>query len=271
MAKKIHPIAFRQNVTRKDTIQYHLNKNNYSTEVQKLGNLKSLLEQFYSKRDILVNSICINRDHQNIYLNYTITINSSSRKQDLKSRKRNIKSLPALSSSVKTTRLNREASREPGYIVLLAGSKKQVLLSSELYSLSKLLVEGIDLFPCLIKSNIAQHYNSTYEFSSRRVAQFIRTQITNVSISRQNVNLKSYLDRLGSNLIKLPFIKGVKLQVKGRLSVGGAGGKAGRSKKDSSAFGRVPLQSIQSDVDHSTTIIKTRAGLSSLKLYLLHG
>ena len=104
--------------------------------------------------------------------------------------------------------------------------------------------------------------------SSDLLANHIKNQIEIASARRQKVNVKTYMDRLVKESSNTSTIKGIRLQIKGRFSSGGSGNKAGRSKKEVSSWGRVPLQTLDTPIDYCYVPSITKLGLCSVRVWI---
>lgn len=142
--------------------------------------------------------------------------------------------------------------------------------NAEKHVLSKILYRINRCYPILIKTNIWSKFLSTNaRISCNSIAHFLKQQIELSSKRRKSVNLKTYLDSIIQESRNVASLKGMRIQVKGRFSAGGSN-KAGRSKKDNSSWGQVPLQTIRAHIDYAYVPAKTKLGLCGVKVWLYH-
>lgn len=150
-------------------------------------------------------------------------------------------------------------------------ARKPFIWSTEINILARVFFRIMKCYPFFIKNNLFQQtLNFQSPLNSETICSHLQDQLQLAEKRRQKINIKAYMD----NLVQEPWVhqllQGIKVQIKGRYSLGGSGNKGGRSKKDLSAWGNIPLQTVTSFVDYHYLPVKTQLGVCGIKVWTHH-
>jgi hypothetical protein len=276
MAQKTHPQALRRGSLHNYHITWNTHPQNYTTNLQKQLLAKDAVKRFYKRCGYDVSSFNTIFKSQN-----AITTFSLIREIPLFDKNK----LSAFDSN--TLRFSTVISNKNEKKPILDNSrlidlwKRRALAAfyksdnnfykwnAEKHVLGRILYRIYQNYPILLKNSISSKFlNDRNVVSSEMLAIHIKNQLEIASARRQKVNVKTYMDRLVKESASIATIRGVKLQVKGRFSSGGSGNKAGRSKKEVSSWGRVPLQTLDTCIDYFYVPAITKLGLCSVRVWI---
>lgn len=268
MAQKTNANAIRSNISSHSNFFYSPRKSNVGKNCKELLSIESTVKRFYQKLGYQITSFCLERNSQNLLINLRLSKIVPSRELITKELKETLVSLPSVVSNVETSKsLNPQA-----FYVENTSSSNMFLWTRELNVLCSSLFKELGLYVSVVKSNLLVPYLvSSEEVTGYSLSRFIKNQITIADSKRQKLNIKPYMDKLVDTLGSSKQFQGVRIQIKGRIpSGGGSGNKAGRSKKEVSASGNIPLQTICSHVDYASTDFSTKSGTCGIKVWIHH-
>lgn len=254
MAQKSNPEALRSRITQEQAFLYVPRKRNLGKELVNSFILESYIKKFYSRIGYDLISFQLQKHNQNQYINLRFqnsVVGGTS--------------YPVLTSTSYSIRTN-----EPDSFYIQTGlDKAHRLWSKEFQILCLTLFKSLGIYPTFLKSNLFCSYlEDSNNVSGKNLSTFIEKQISLSDARRQKIHIKSYLDKMVDHFSSETSIQGIRLEVKGRLPSGGSGNKAGRSKKEISNAGNIPLQTICSHVDYSQTDLSTKLGKCSVKVWI---
>ncbi|MAY31670.1 MAG: hypothetical protein CMM86_03585 [Rhodovulum sp.] len=267
MAQKTDANSIRGGISSSSNFLYSPRKSNTAKNCKEFLSVENTIKRFYRRLGYQTTSFYLEKNSHNLLINVQLSLivpNKLNKPKELKNR---FISLPSVVSSSETSR-----SLDPqSFYVESDTSDKMFLWSRELNVLCSSLFKELGLYIAVIKSNLLSPYLvSSEEITGYSLSRFIKNQIVTADSKRQRLNLKPYMDKIVDTLGSSNQFQGVRIQLKGRLPSGGSGNKAGRSKKEVSASGNIPLQTICSHVDYASTDFSTKSGTCGIKVWIHH-
>lgn len=264
MAQKIHPTGLRIHNSFGKNHNWQLENSNGPAFTKTIVRVQQLLKQFYQKQGYFFSDFYVDRDRYNIYI--TFRIKSSFQKNTFLHKTSKLPNSDPIKFPKLVTQAEEIVETKP-LNFFVKTSTRNFLFSTEQHSLCKILFKTTKLYPFLIKSNLSQRLDISTHLTSTELASYIKEQIDLSSRRKQRIQLKPYLDKIAKKVMTLSSVQGIRLQIKGRLSTG-MSNKAGRSQKELSSLGKIPLQTIHNQMDFSMTELRTKSGISSVKVWL---
>nr|YP_010952454.1 ribosomal protein S3 [Ancyromonas sigmoides]WMQ52558.1 ribosomal protein S3 [Ancyromonas sigmoides] len=267
MAQKTNPCTLRSEISKSKIFSYTPRKQNLGRENLVALSIKNSLTKFYKNYNFDLKSIRLERDFQNMIVHVILQNTLKTDSEDKTSEEKSLSTveLPILTAEEKSSKIF-----EPiAYYVKCSNTDNFFLWSSETHTLLKSIFKEWGVYLYVIKSTLfCSLLNPIEQMNASNLSQHIQSQIALSDARRQKIHIKSYIDRIVDQVSSLENIQGLKIQLKGRLPSGGSGNKAGRSKKETSSYGNIPLQTITSHVDYSYNSIPTKSGTCGVKVWI---
>ena len=268
MAQKTNANSIRGGISNSSSFLYSPRKSNVGKNCKEFLSIEKTIKRFYQKLGYQVTSLYLEKNSHNLLINIRLSSIIPLKEHNSSELKKSLITLPSVVSDLEVSK-----SLDPqAFYVEKNSSKKMFLWSRELNVLCSSIFRELGVYVALIKSSLVTPYlMPSEEITGYSLSRFIKNQITISDSRRQRLNLKPYMDKIVDTLGTSSQFQGVRIQLKGRLpSGGGSGNKAGRSKKEVSASGNIPLQTICSHVDYASTDFFTKSGTCGIKVWIHH-
>jgi hypothetical protein len=288
MAQKTHPIAIRLNGVTPWKSLWYTSKNKLASEFIKQWSASCYIDRFYKRNGF--DFIHFHSEKTNLGITYFIALrkidDETGTKEEFLDEETEEDLYPIRFSDTLPTGLNHEESSFTN--TKSSGDDEETSSNSTDANHTKLNVESttnkVHLYPefnvllpglfrltgaksTIIKSHPQFYINNT--IPANFLATFIRDQLLMASKKKYRLVPLNYFREIALYLhSKLGIqLMGIKIQIKGRLPRLGSSGAA-RSSHQTYTAGELSLQKLTSRIDYDQVDLRTRSGLSSIKVWV---